>query len=54
MRSFFKHWRFWTGVCLFIVTELVLFGAAEGIQKWQWIAAGTVPNLLLTLGYIFL
>jgi len=48
------HIRAWTGVALFIAAELILFGAAEGPQKWDWILAGTVPITLLTLGFIFL
>jgi hypothetical protein len=46
--------RAWTGVVLMIVAELTLFGAAEGPEKWQWIMVGTVPDALLTLGFIFL
>ncbi len=50
----FKKWRVWTGVVLFIMAELMLFGASEGPQKWQWIMAGTVPDFLLALGFIVL
>lgn len=43
-----------TGAVLFLATEFALFGAAEGPGKWQWIEAGTVPNLLLTVGFVVL
>ncbi|HKM65250.1 MAG TPA: hypothetical protein VJY39_22450 [Acidisphaera sp.] len=43
----------WAGIALFIAAELILFGAAEGPQKWQWIMAGSVPNALLALGFVF-
>lgn len=46
-----KPWRLAAGVTLFLLSELVLFGAAEGFNKWSWIKAGTVPNLLLALGF---
>ena len=52
MRSLRHHWRPWLGCALFIAAELILFGASEGAQKWQWIEAGTVPNVLLTLGFV--
>ena len=48
-----RHRRAWAGVILLALSSLILFGAAEGPQKWQWIEAGLVPNLLLTLGFIF-
>jgi hypothetical protein len=51
---FLKHWRALTGLGLFILAELMLFGAAEGPQKWQWIMAGSVPDFLLAAGFIFL
>lgn len=51
---FLKHWRFYVGFFLFMVAELLLFGSAEGVQKWQSIAYTTIPNFLLTLGFVFL
>lgn len=47
-----RQWRWKVGICLFIAAELTLFGAAEGPQKWQWILAGSLPNLALTVGFI--
>ena len=52
MRLLTKYWRLWLGLLLFIVSELVLFGASEGAQKWGWIEAGTLPNAILALGFI--
>lgn len=51
MSSLIRHWRPWLGGALFILSELILFGASEGAQKWQWIEAGTVPNALLAIGF---
>lgn len=48
-----RHIQRWAGITLFIAAELILFGAAVGPQKWQWIMAGTVPNALLALGFVF-
>ena len=45
--------RAWAGAILLTLSSLILFGAAEGPQKWQWIEAGLVPNVLLTLGFVF-
>ena len=42
-----------TGAVLFLASEFALFGAAEGAQKWLWIEAGTLPNILLSLGFCF-
>ena len=46
-----KHWRLYAAIALFVASELLLFGAAEGAQKWAWIEAGSVPNGLLMLGF---
>lgn len=47
------HVRLTCGVVLFLASELMLFGAAEGMQKWTWIEAGTIPNALLAIGFCF-
>ncbi len=44
----------WLGAALFLAAEFCLFGAAEGIQKWQWIQFGSLPNVALALGFVFL
>jgi len=31
----------------------VLFGAAEGTNKWNWIMWGSAPIIALTLGFVF-
>ena len=46
------HWRLYAGAGLFVLSELLLFGSAEGVQKWQWIEIGSIPNALLTAGFI--
>ena len=47
-------WRWKVGGALLIASALLLFGAAEGPQKWQWIIAGLIPDALLTVGFVFL
>lgn len=46
--------RLGAGVTLLILAELLLFGAAEGPQKWQWILWGSVPDVALTIGFVVL
>jgi hypothetical protein len=47
-----KRWRLWTGVGLFIVSELLLCAAAEGLEKWTSIFYASIPNVFLTIGFI--
>lgn len=54
MKTYFKHWRVYVGLTLLLASEFMLFGSAEGIQKWQSILWGSIPNVLLTVGFIFL
>ena len=48
-----RRWRLFAGPVLFLVDELVLFGAAEGINKGTWMLWGSIVNILLTLGFMF-
>jgi hypothetical protein len=51
MEHALKHWRYYGATALFLCSELVLFGAAEGPTKAHWILAGSVFNALLALGF---
>jgi hypothetical protein len=53
LKNLINNWRLWSALFLLVLTELVLFGAAEGAQKWAWIEVGTIPNVILAFGYIF-
>ncbi len=48
------QFRLIAGVSLFLLSEFVLAGSSEGYNKWTWIEVGTVPNVLLALGFCFL
>lgn len=47
------HWRRGIVLTLFLLSEFALAGSAEGAQKWQWIAGGSVPNLIMALSILF-
>ena len=49
-----RRQRFWLGLVLLIASAMTLAAAAEGPQKWQWILAGMVPDVLLFLGFVLL
>ena len=46
-----RRFRIICGCVLFLVSEFALFGAAEGNQKWTWIEFGTLPNIILAVGF---
>jgi hypothetical protein len=51
--QYVRRWRLFAGLVLFIADELVLFGAAEGINKGTWMLWGSALNVLLALGFVF-
>jgi hypothetical protein len=48
----FSYQRVWAGISLLLLAELLLWSAIDGPHKVNWILAISVPNLLLTVGFI--
>ena len=47
------HWRRVIVLTLFLSAEFILAASAEGAQKWQWIAGGSIPNTIMALSILF-